>query len=75
MSVTSKDSAPSREDWMDLLSSVRVVAGVLDLTEDQAGDIPYSLASEVGECLRSNAEYLEGLAIVMRAAAHHLDCK
>ena len=75
MADTFKKDAPSKEEWMHLLTSVRVAASVLDQTPEQCAEIPPPLTEEVEDSLRTNAEYLEGITLVMWAAAAHVQGK
>jgi hypothetical protein len=72
MADTFKEDAPSKEEWMHLLTSVRVAASVLDQTPEQCAEIPPPLAEEVADSLQVNAKYLKGIVAVMLVAADHV---
>ncbi|MBB3018597.1 hypothetical protein FHR70_001651 [Microvirga lupini] len=72
MADTFKNDAPSAEKWMGLLTSVRVAASALDLTQEQCAEIPAELDEEMADNLLTNAQYLDGLTVVMLAAASHV---
>ena len=68
MADTFKDDAPSCEEWMALLTSVRIAAGVVDLSREQLAEAKSVLDGEVEDVLLTNADYLEDMAMLLRGA-------